>query len=148
RADAIRAALPAGLLQQLVGFLDVEFPACVLRSELWRVVDEIARRDAGPPINVLFDRFSVDQKCERLPDRGIAEQRMLRLGARALAFDVGPGIGVVDLDMLDIAARKYLRTAARLTAFFQADEDLVLNLHVPGIIVFASLNDGTGRRYR
>ena len=73
---------------------------------------------------------------------------MLGLGAGALAVDLGPGIGVVDLDMLDIAAREDLRSAARLAVVFEPHEDLVLDLHVPGVIVFAGLDHRARRRYR
>jgi len=50
---------------------------------------------------------------------------MLGLGAGTLAVDLGPGIGVVDLDMLDIAARALPLSSSRTrisssTCMFQA----------------------------
>jgi len=49
-------------------------------------------------------RGAVDEQRDRPTDGGIAEQRVLRLGARALAVDFGPGISLVELNVLDIAA--------------------------------------------
>ena len=77
---------------------------------------------------------------------GSLEQRMLGLDARALAVDLGPGIGAIELDMLDIAAGNDLDAALGAAACFQPHEDLVLDLQVPGVVVFAGLNHGARRR--
>src|SRR5690348_15327307 len=98
----------------------------VLRDEFRRVIDEIRRSDAGAAVDVLLDGVAVDEQRERLPHRRIAEQRMLGLRARALALDIRPWIGVVDLDVLDIAAREDLRPAASAPARFEPHEDFVL----------------------
>ena len=52
------------------------------------------------------DRVAVDQQGERLAHRRIGQDRMLGLEARALAVDLGPRIGGVELDVLDAAARR------------------------------------------
>src|SRR5215471_21849254 len=85
-------------------------------------------------------RGSVDKQREGLPNAPIAEQRVLCLDTRTLAVDLGPGIGVVELDVLDIAALHDLDPASGIAPSFQFEEDLVLDLHVPSIIVLAGLN--------
>ena len=71
---------------------------------------------------------------------------MLCLDAGALAIDLLVGVGVVELDVLDIAARDDNDLA--LAASFQALQDLVLDLHVPCEVVFAGLQHGARRRHR
>src|SRR5829696_1960512 len=104
-ADAVGAAFPAAGVEDLVRLLDVELELHRLRAELLRVVEEVRRRDAGAAVDVVLHRLAVDEKPERLPHRRVRQQRVLRLEARALAVDLGPGIGRVELDVLDIAAR-------------------------------------------
>src|SRR5262247_4032267 len=70
---------------------------------------------------------------------------MLGLDARTLAVDLGPGVGAVELDVLDIAALRYLDTP--LTALLEPLEDLVFDLHVPGVVVLAGLKHSTCGRY-
>src|SRR5262249_1440726 len=72
---------------------------------------------------------------------------MARRGARALAIDLGPGIGAVDLQVLDGRARYNLDAASGVAAGFQSDKDLVLDLHIPRVVVFAGLDHGTRRRH-
>src|SRR5262249_6247296 len=84
---------------------------------------------------------------EGLSDGGIAEQWMLCLGARALAVDLGPRIGAVDLDVLDPAALHDLSASFGVAGVFEFDKDFVLDLHIPGIVVLAGLNHRARRRY-
>src|SRR5262252_1603191 len=100
-ANAVRATLPAGLLQYLVRLLDIEFPLRVLRYKARRVVDEISGRDACASVDMLLYRSAIDEQLHRLTNDRIAEQRVFRLDARALAVDLGPRIRAVELDMLD-----------------------------------------------
>src|SRR5207249_11098351 len=58
--------------------------------------------------------------------------------------DVFPRIGVVELDVLNIAARCDIGLAP--AALFHALEVLVLDLQVPGEVVLAGLDDGAGGR--
>ena len=69
---------------------------------------------------------------------------MLRLEAGALAVDLGPGIGVVELHVLDAAAGRDDDVA--LAALLQPLEDLVLDLQVPGEVVLAGLQHRARRR--
>ena len=71
---------------------------------------------------------------------------MLRLDARPLAVDLLPGVGVVELDVLDVAAGGDVDAA--LAARLQPLQDLVLDLHVPGKIVFAGLQHRARGRHR
>ncbi len=71
---------------------------------------------------------------------------MLRLEARALAVDLGPGVGVVELQVLDAAAGR--DDDAALAALLQPHEDLVLDLEIPGEVVLAGLQHRARRRYR
>ena len=71
---------------------------------------------------------------------------MLGLEARALAVDLGPRIGGVELDVLDAAA--LAEDDAALAALLQAQQDLVLDLQVPGEVELAGLQHGARRRDR
>src|ERR1700726_49233 len=71
---------------------------------------------------------------------------MLGLHTRALAVDLGPWIGAVELDVLDGAPRIDHDMAS--AALLQPLEDLVLDLDVPGVIVLAGLQHGAGSRDR
>src|SRR5262249_34545627 len=82
----------------------------------------------------------------RPPHRLVAQDWMLGLGRRALAVDLGPRIGGVDLDVLDVATGGYLD--APFAALLEALELLVLHLHVPGEVVFARLDHGARRAHR
>src|SRR5215469_6912669 len=125
--DAVGAALPAGLIQQLVRLVDIELPFGVLRNKPLRVVEKIAGRGPGTPIDVRFDRGAIDKQAKGQSDRGITEQRMRRFGARPLAVDFGPGIGVVELDMLDASARHHLDAPPRTAPAFQSAQDFVFD---------------------
>ena len=145
-ADAVGALLPARLLQDVDRLVDVELVLRVLGAEAFRIVDEVGRGAAGAAVDVLLDRIPVDQQRQRLAHRRIAERRMLGLDARALAVDLGPRIGAVELDVLDEA--RILDVDAALAALLQAREDLVLDLHVPGEVELAGLQHGARRRDR
>ena len=66
----------------------------------------------------------------------------LRIGA--LAVDLGPRIGLVKLDEFDVAARRDRGPA--LAADLEAFQDLVFDLHVPGVVVLTGLNHCARRR--
>src|SRR5262244_620991 len=72
---------------------------------------------------------------------------MLRLRVRALAIDLGPGIGIIDLYVLDRPAWHNLDAAPGIAAVFQPEKDFVLDLHVPRIVVLAGLDHGARRRH-
>ena len=148
RTDAVPSALPAGLVQQLVCLGDIELPRRVLRDEALRVVDEVSGCAAGAPVDMRLHRSAIDEQTECPAHSGIAEQRVLCLQTRAFAVDLGQRIGVVELDMLDIAARRDLDSASGAASGFQPEEALVLDLHVPCIVVFAGLDDRARRRDR
>src|SRR5262249_52992304 len=138
---------PAGLLQQLVRLFDAELPLRILRYETLWVVDEIPRRNAGAPVDMLLYRCAIDEQFHRLSDGRVAEQWVLRLDARAFAVNLGPGIRTIELNMLDVAAGHDLGAAPGIAASFQFEKDLVLDLQVPRIVVFAGLNDGACGRH-
>jgi hypothetical protein len=71
---------------------------------------------------------------------------VLGLRARALAVDLVPGIRVVELDVLDVAGQGDVDSA--LAALLQALQDVVLDLHVPRVVVLAGLEDRARRRRR
>src|SRR5262249_23307228 len=54
--------------------------------------------------------------------------------------DLGPRVGVVELDVLDVAAGHDIGAAP--TALLPALENLVLDLHVPGVVELAGLQHG------
>src|SRR5262249_3817259 len=127
-ADAVGSALPAGLLQQPVGLIDVELPFRVLRAKTLRIVEEISDRDRGAPVVGSFDRSASDEQAERLPDGRIAEQRMLSFGVRAFAVDLRPRIGAVELDVLHRPAPHDLGASLGVAGVFELEEDFVLDL--------------------
>ena len=63
--------------------------------------------------------------------------KCLLLALRAFAFDLGPRVGGVELDELDVAARDHVHLA--LAAVLHALEHLVFDLQVPGAVVLAGL---------
>ncbi len=142
--DAVGAALVAGVVQDLVRLVDVELVFELGRLELGGRVDEARRRGAAAAIDELLDRVAVDQQVDRLAHLRIRQGRMLGLDAGALAIDLGPRIRGVEDDELDVARRHGADLAA--AAGLHALEDLVLDLEVPGIVVFAGLQHGARRR--
>src|SRR5215469_11707178 len=71
-----------------------------------------------------------------------------RLRARALTVHVGPGIGVVDRNMLDRHPWYDFDAALRIGAVLEFEEDFILDLRVPRKIEIAGLNYGARRRHR
>ena len=69
---------------------------------------------------------------------------MRGLEAGPLAVHLAPGIGEVELDVLDAAGR--IDLGAALAALLEAAEDVVLDLHVPGEVVLAGLQHRPRRR--
>ena len=69
---------------------------------------------------------------------------MLGLHRGALAVDLGVGVGEVERDEFDIAAHRIDGLA--LAALLEAQQDLVLHLHVPGKVIFAGLDHRARRR--
>jgi hypothetical protein len=65
-------------------------------------------------------------------------------GALAIYFD--PRVGRVELNMLDAAARSDNNCA--FSTCFEAFQHLVLDLHIPGVVVFPGLQHGSCRRDR
>ena len=109
-------------------------------------VQEVGGGDAGAAVDLLLDGGAVDEEVQGLADGGIGQERVLGLDAGALAVDLLPRIGVVELDVLDVAAGHDVGLA--LAALLHALEDLVLDLHVPGVVELAGLDDGAGGRDR
>src|SRR6202022_209066 len=100
-ANAVRALLPAGGLENRVGFLDVEFELGVFRPDALRGVQEVCGGGSGAAVDEFLDRGAIDQEVEGLANRRVAEQRMFGLQARALAVDLDRRIGCVEHDELD-----------------------------------------------
>ena len=71
---------------------------------------------------------------------------MRRLEARPLAVHLAPGVREVTKDVLDAAAPGDLDLA--LARPLQSQEQLVLDLEVPGEVVLAGLDHGPRGRYR
>src|SRR5262245_4672066 len=69
---------------------------------------------------------------------------MLGLEARALTIHLGPWIGTVELNVLDVAGWRY--DDPPLAPLLKPLQDFVLDLQIPTKVVFAGLQDGTRRR--
>src|SRR5262249_22843061 len=142
-ANAVATALPSRGVENLIGAVDVEFPLRVLRLDTRRRVEEVRGGDARPAVDLLLDRSPVDQEVERLAHGRVGEERVLRLDRRSLAVDLRPRVGLVDLDVLDVAAERGVD--APLSALLETLEDVVLHLHVPGVVVLGGLEHGARR---
>src|SRR6266478_969328 len=144
--DPVGALLPARCLEDLVRLVDVELPLGALGGEARRLVEEVRGGDAGAAVNLFLDGPAVDEEIQRLAHGRVGQERMLGLDAGALAVDLRPGIRVVELDVLDVAAGHDVGLA--LAALLQALENLVLDLEVPRVVELARLDDGTRGRDR
>src|SRR4029453_7544935 len=100
--------------------------------------------DAGAAVNLLLDGGTVHQKGQGLPDGGIGQEGVLGLEAGALAVHFFPRIGIVELDVLDVAAGGDVRLA--FATLLHALQDLVLDLRVPRVVDLARLDDGPAGR--
>ena len=107
---------------------------------------KLADRLPLAPVDLLVDGGAVDEQVEGLAHGGIGQQRVRGPGARALALDLGPGIGEVAHRVLDVARRPDIDAA--LAALLEPQEDVVLHLQVPGVVDLAGLEHGTRRRGR
>src|SRR5262249_61732355 len=123
------SASPRRYVEDGVGLVVIVLVLRTLGSKAFGIVDEVRRGNAGTSVDVLLDRVLVDQQRQRLAHCRIRQDRMLGLDARALAVDLGPGVGHVELDVLDAATS--VEDHAALAALLEAREDLVADLHVP-----------------
>ena len=87
---------------------------------------------------------AIDEELHRLADGRIGEGGMLRLRRGALAVDLLVRIGRVQQDEFEVVGVGHLDPA--LAARLEALQLLVLDLHVPGVIVFARLQHGARGR--
>ena len=69
---------------------------------------------------------------------------MFALDVGPLTVHFGPGVRRIDLDVLDVAARR--DGGGAFAALLHALEDIVLDLHVPGVVVLCGLDHGARRR--
>src|SRR6266702_6518840 len=95
-ADAVRAHLPAGLVEDPVRLLDVEFVGQLARLELRGLVDEARRCDAAAAVDVFLDRVAIDQQVDRPANGRIGQRRVFGLEAGTLAVDLGPRVRHVE----------------------------------------------------
>ena len=68
---------------------------------------------------------------------------MLGLGVSALALNLGPWISHVELNEFDVATGG--NGGSALAALLQAQKQLVFNLKIPCVIIFACLQHSTSR---
>src|SRR5262249_4097679 len=122
--DAIGPLLPASILEQLARLIDVELPLQVLGAEALGVVEEVCGGDARASGDVVLHRLAVDEHPQRLPDGRVGQQRMFGLDAGTLAVDFGPGVGAVELDVLDVRTLRHLDPP--LAALLESPENLEL----------------------
>ena len=143
-ADAVGAPLPAGGVEDGVGLVDVELPLRVRRAEARRVVHEVGGGEAGAAVDEVLHALLVAEQGHRLAHLRVGEGEVLALHVPALALDLVPRIGDVELDELDVAAGNDVGLA--LAALLHALEHLVLDLQVPGVVVLAGLQHRARRR--
>ncbi len=144
--NAVAAFFPACRFKQRIGLVNVEFPCRVRRAEARRIVDEIARSDAGTTVDEFLNALAIGKQRHGLTHSRIAEREMFALDAAPFAVDLGERIGRVELDELYVTAWHDVHFA--LAARFHALEHFVLNLQVPRVVVLARLQYGTRGRGR
>src|SRR5262249_53295571 len=94
-----------------------------------------------PPstVELLGNGTAINCQGIGLPYEGISLEGMGLLEAAAFAIHLGPGIGKVDLNVLNTRTRRDQHFP--FPTAFQSSEHLVLYLHIPGKVEFASLED-------
>ena len=93
-----------------------------------------------------MDGRPVYQKVQRLADFWIGQERMGRPGTGALAIHLGPRIREVALDVLHAPGHPDVYPS--LAPLLEPTQDVVLDLHVPGVVVLACLEHCARRRGR
>ena len=149
RADAVGAAHPAGIVQQLVGARNILGFAPVVSSRgiNRRRRQHAAGQPSGRPITGSNQDFPVDRHRQRAPHRRIRQKRV-RIGAVLVGCPLVAqrriGIGELHHQALDHAAkgRDDLPAARRS----HGGEDFGLDLEIPGVVELAGLQHGARRR--
>jgi hypothetical protein len=101
RPHSVGSPLPSARVEELIGLVDAELPPDVLRAESLGGVEKVPGGLSEAAENLLLDGGAIDEDGERPPHERIGEEGMHRLDARPLAVDVGPRIGLVQLDVSD-----------------------------------------------
>src|SRR5262249_20621025 len=111
------------------------------RDKAWWSHQEIATRLAPAAVELLGNGTAINCQGIGLPYEGISLEGMRFLQAATLALHLSPGIGKVDLDMLD--TRTGCDQHFAFPTALQSAEHLVLHLHVPGKVEFTGLENRT-----
>src|SRR5439155_1104067 len=143
--DGIRTTPPPGVLQDFVGFLDVELPAGGSGPEPGRRVQVVRRGLPETTVDLLLDRRAVDQEAQRRPHAAVGQKRVRRLQARSLAVDLLRRIRKVAEDVLDGPAPGDVDAA--LACLLHPPEKVVLDLHVPGEVILTGPHHGDRLRH-
>src|SRR5688572_19665582 len=139
-ADAVGSPLPSRRLERAVRLVDVELPRGALRAESRRLVEEVGGDLGRASVDVLLDRLAVDGEREGLAHGAVGEDGMARLRMPALALHLGPGVGEVEADVLDVAGVE--DSDSSLAAALEALQDLVFDLQVVGVVELTGLQHG------
>src|SRR4030095_9047922 len=144
--DTSVPSLPATRIQHLARLVHIELPARVARVEARGGIEEIGGGLGAAAVDLLLDGSAVYQQVQRLANGRVTEKRMRGLETRPLAIDFFPRVGLVELNVFGIARGPDLDPP--FAALLKASEDVVLDLQVPGVVVFAGLEHGPGGRGR
>ena len=146
-ADTVGAPRPAARVEQLIGLVDAELPARILRPEALRRADEIGRDLPGAAEDLLLDSAAVDQEGEGVANCRIGEEGVHGLHARALAVDLRPRIRLVELHVCDAPTEGDQDLA--LAALLEPQEYVVLDgADLRRVVVLAGLEHGACCRDR
>src|SRR5215831_3487212 len=145
--DPVRPATPAAGLEDLIRLVDIELPRRRLTSVGRRRVQPARRRTTRPAEDLLLNGAAIDQQAQRGHHRRIEKERMLRLDAGPLPVYFSPRVGLVDLDVHDVAPEREVELP--LADRFQSHEDVVVDArHVRRIVVGAGLEHGARSGHR
>ena len=97
----ITAPLPSSLIQERCGLFRIKLPGGVRRYEARRGHEEITRRLAGWPIKLFRHSPTIHSFGIGFAEERIGLERMRFFDTTAFAFDFGPWIGEVHLNMLN-----------------------------------------------
>src|SRR5712691_2956979 len=142
-ADAVAPPLPAGLLEQLGGLIEIELPAGVGRLKRLRAIEDVAGRLAGSAVELLGDGATINGQRKGLPYPEVGEKGMGHLHTAALAIDFGPGVRAIELNVLDECARCDVKPALA-PLLPQPFHDILIHLNVPGEVELPGLEHGPG----
>src|SRR5690606_26291207 len=138
---------PASVVEDAGGLLEIVFPRGVGAVEGLEAGQDVRGGGLALPVEALGNEVTRNGERDRLANGLVGQGRVRRVHLGALAVDLGPGVGELEVEALDRRATLDDDFAGGVVGY-EAVEDLRLDLQVPGVVVLAGLEDGARRRGR